>query len=80
MSDLNISDVQLQQVKAGFINSIINSVNVGTLVNIAAAKLSEQYSSLGATELRDAVISQTNIETWNQLMETLAPAEEAAAD
>ena len=56
-------------------SSIINSVSVGVLVQIAAAKLSEDYANMDAAELRDAIISQNNIETWNKLVESIKEAD-----
>ena len=80
MTEVAITDAQLAQIKAGYVNSIINSVSVATLVNIAAARLSEQQSSMGAQELRDAIISQNDISVWNQLIENVQQAEEEKQD
>ena len=80
MAEVAITDTQLAQIKAGYVNSIINSVSVATLVNIAAARLSEEYSSMGAQELRDAIISQNDISVWNQLIENVQQAEEEKQD
>jgi len=74
-TEVIITDDQLESIKSGYVNAIINSVSVNTLVQIAAAKLSEDYRAMGATELRDAIISQNNIETWNKLVESIKDAE-----
>lgn len=75
MTEVNITDQQLASIKQGYVSSIINSVSVGVLVQIAAAKLSEDYANMDAAELRDAIISQNNIETWNKLVESIKEAD-----
>lgn len=76
MTEVVITDDQLMNIKGSYVNSILNSVNVSTLVQIAAAKLSEDYREMGATELRDAIISQNNIETWNKLVDSIKESNE----
>ena len=75
-TEVTITADQLASIKTGYVQAIINSVSVSTLVQVAAAKLSEDYKEMGATELRDAIISQNNIETWNKLVESIKEAAE----
>ena len=70
-TEVIITDDQLASIKSGYVQAIINSVTVNTLVQIAASKLSEDYKEMGAAELRDAIISQNNIDTWNRLVESI---------
>ena len=80
MTETTITDQQLASIKQGYVSSILNSVSVGVLVQIAAAKLSEDYATMGAQELRDAIISQNDITVWNQLIENVQKAEEEKQD
>ena len=72
-----LSGEQLDKVRNAYINAIINNVNVSTLVNIAAAKLGQDYAGMDESQLRDAVISQNNIDTWQQLIDAT---KESASD
>lgn len=76
MTEVVITDDQLMNIKGSYVNSILNSVNVSTLIQIAAAKLSDEYRDMDAEQLRDAVISQNNLDVWNQLVESIKEAAE----
>ena len=69
---------QLNQVKAGYVNGVINSLSISALANLAAAQLGRDLPSDNEAGLRDAIISQTNLETWNQLVDSLKAAETEA--
>ena len=76
MTEFVITDDQLMNLKGSYVNSILNSVNVSTLIQIAAAKLSDEYRDMDAAQLRDTVISQNNLDVWNQLVESIKEAAE----
>jgi len=77
MSQVLTAD-QLNQVKAGYVNGVINSLSISALANLAAAQLGRDLPSDNEAGLRDAIISQTNLETWNQLVDSLKAAETEA--
>ena len=77
MSQVLTTD-QLNQVKAGYVNGVINSLSISALANLAAAQLGRDLPSDNEAGLRDAIISQTNLETWNQLVDSLKAAETEA--
>ena len=70
MSETLTAD-QLEQVKSTCLNSVVNSLSLSALVNLAGAKLAADLPEGDEAGLRDAVISQTNLDTWNALVAQL---------
>ena len=59
---------QLEVVKNSYINALINSMSLAALTQVVGQHLMTSVKDLDEAQLRDAVISQSNIETWNQLI------------
>jgi len=71
-----MTEQQLNEIKGAYVQGVINGMNVSTLVQLAASKISSDISELDETQMRDAVISQHNKETWDKLVEAVTQKED----
>ena len=69
---MEFTEQQLNEIKGAYVQGVINGLNVSTLVQLAASKISSDINDLDATQMRDAVISQHNKEVWDQLAKAVA--------
>ena len=70
------SDEQLVALKSLYVNSITSSLSVNQLLQLAGKTLLANYSELGGYDLKDRIISETNLQTWESLVEQLKKLEE----
>ena len=64
-------DEQLVALKNLYVNSITSSLSVNQLLQLAGQALLANYTELGGYDLKDRIISETNLKTWDSLVEQL---------
>ena len=69
--DKIFSDEQLVALKSFYFNSITSSLSVNQLLQLAGQTLLANYSDLGGYDLKVRIISETNLKTWDSLVEQL---------
>ena len=81
MSTTTLTEEQLRAVKAMFVQAVVNTLDVRSVVQLAGVELSNQYASMDAADFKDFVISNNSLDVWDQLTaQAIALDENAAAE
>ena len=73
---MSITETQLQSLKASYTNTLVGRLDISNIIRLAIERVASAYVEMDDAEFRDLVLSETNLETWNALVESL-PEEEA---
>ena len=76
---MSITEKQLQSLKANYANTLVGRLDISNIVRLAIERVASAYVAMDDAEFRDLVLSETNLETWNALVESL-PEEEAEGE
>ena len=73
------TETQLQSLKGSYANTLVGRLDISNIFRLAIERVGSAFVAMDDTEFRDLVLSETNLETWNALVESL-PEEEAEAE
>ncbi|QNI53383.1 hypothetical protein SynBIOSE41_00851 [Synechococcus sp. BIOS-E4-1] len=79
MSDSIFNDKQLQLLASIYVSNLVQAQPVNVLLQVCTSALLQNYQDLNSYDLKDRIVSEANIETWNNLVERLKSIEAAAA-
>ena len=73
---MSITAKQLQSLKANYANTLVGRLDISNIFRLAMERVASAFVAMDDAEFRDLVLSETNLEAWNALVESL-PEEEA---
>ena len=73
---MSITAKQLQSLKDNNANTLVGRLDISNIFRLAMERVASAFVAMDNAECRDLVLSETNLEAWNALVESL-PEEEA---